>query len=87
MDNNADLSERLEEYKKEYQREAKAYEKKQSKTAKDIPSEDNVAPKTSKHDYDIACNVEIVETVPYVLKKKGLAKPMDVEHMSIHEVN
>ena len=43
--------------------------------------------KRTKLTMDIACNMELVETVPYVLKKKGLAKPMDVEHLPIHEVS
>jgi hypothetical protein len=40
----------------------------------------------SKHDYDVDGNMELVETIPYALKKGGFAKAMDVEHISINEV-
>lgn len=38
-------------------------------------------------DFDVACNMEIVETLPSVLLEKGFAKEMDIPHLSIHKVN
>ena len=38
-------------------------------------------------EYDVTCGMEMVETVPFALKNRGYAEVMDVEHMSIHNVN
>ena len=40
----------------------------------------------AKTEYDIQCDLELVETIPLSLKKGGFAKKMVVEHKSILQV-
>ena len=36
--------------------------------------------------FDELCSMQIVETVPQVLREKGYAQPTSVKHKSIHQV-
>ena len=43
--------------------------------------------KSAENEYDIQCDLELVETIPLSLKQGGFAKKMDVEHKSILQVH
>ena len=55
-----------------------------------IQEKHDINPKRStenaKSEYDIQCDLELVETIPLSLKKGGFAKKMVVEHKSILQV-
>ena len=43
--------------------------------------------KSAENEYDIQCDLELVETIPLSLKQGGFAKKMAVEHKSILQVH
>ncbi len=47
------------------------------------------APETLVHQekFDAICNIQIVETVPEVLRQKGYAKPTSIKHLQTHKVS